>query len=208
MTATPLDNLDTLRERAGFLTVGETIALFERGVLALDPFSILIGRDVEFAGACRIEPGVVLEARNGGHLRIGVDAAFGMGTKVQAYGGRISVGGGAEIGLDRGFVVRADGRGTEIAIGEQSRILGGGALFGASQIGRGAQILGAIEANGISLADGESYRGADPDSRGGVLKGAGVARGLSVGRGEVVSAFGDFALAPKRRQAEFHRRPS
>lgn len=208
MTPAIFAGLEAGRRRTGFLTVEETAALTSRHVFVMDPFSTLIGRDVVFAGGCRIEPSVLLDARDGGRVEIGTDTVLGMGTKLQANAGRLFIGAGAEIGLDRGFVVRADGPGVEITVGARARLLGGGALFGNATIGDGAQLLGPIDAFGVRLAAGEDYRAADPDLRGGVLKGAGVARGLFVGRGEVVQAFGDFAAAPVRRQAEFHRRPS
>jgi hypothetical protein len=58
------------------------------------------------------------------------------------------------------------------------------------RIGTGAQILGSISARAVTLADGADHAFADPDQRGGVLKGTGTARNLSVGVGQVVNGLG------------------
>ena len=91
-----------------------------------------------------------------------------------------------------------------IAIGENVRLLGGGSLTHANNIGDGAQIIGPIRSQNCILAAGRSYRHPVADERGAVLKGSGVARGITLAQGMVFQAFGLFADASVRQQSFFH----
>lgn len=82
---------------------------------------------------------------------------------------------------------------------------GGCELIGVCELGRGAQILGAISARSVRLGGGRGgYRWPVADERGAVLKGAGIAEGIVLEAGEVRSCRASFADAPTERQAAYH----
>lgn len=195
---------DDARLRLGFLTVEQTIALATQRVTILDPGSTLISPAVTFATGVVIWPGVTLQCRDGGRLRVGTKTILFSGARVVAQAGEITIGDESEIGDEGGFTIQVLARDQRITIGNGARLLGGGSLTLSNDIGDGAQILGPIRAQDIRLGGGGSYRHPEPDERGGVLKGAGVARTLDVPKGRVIQAFGLFAEAPMHPQSFFH----
>ncbi len=206
MSAAPAST-DSARRRLGFLGVGETAALSEHGVVIPDPASTLVSPDVVLREGVVLWPGTILQTLGAGRLVIGAGTVLFPGTRIVADGGSISIRGGAEIGEEGGFTIRAmAGETTEV--GDGARLLGGGSLTLSNRIGWGAQILGPIRCQSCSLGDGDTYRDPDPDQRGGVLKGSGVARGIIVPQGHVIQAFGLFAEAPLRAQSYFHPKPT
>jgi carbonic anhydrase/acetyltransferase-like protein (isoleucine patch superfamily) len=194
---------DAARERFGFLSEAETIALSRLGVMLLDPGSVLVSGDVRLAEDVVLWPNVILQISAGGRITIGPGTNLFPGTRIVASGGSVTVGAGAEIGEEGGFTLKA-GAAETIDIGDGARLLGGGSLTLSNRIGRGAQILGPIRCQNCLLGDGGTYRDPEPDARGGVLKGSGVARGIEVPQGHVIQAFGLFAEAVMRRQSYFH----
>ncbi len=193
---------DDARQALGFMTVGETEALGERGIVVPDPNSVLVSARVELASGIVLWPGIVLQLANG-RLAIGAGTQCYPGTRVVVEGGSVVIGRDCEIGEEGGFTVKAD-IGRIIAIADGARLLGGGSLSGSNHVGAGGQILGGIRCRDCHLGDGGDHREPDPGLRGGVLKGFGVARGLNVPRGHVIQGFGDFAEAPLRHQTFFH----
>jgi hypothetical protein len=194
---------DAARERLGFLSEVEIIALSRLGILSPDPGSVLVSGDVRLAEDVVLWPNVILQISAGGRITIGPGTNLFPGTRIVASGGSVTVGAGAEIGEEGGFTLKA-GAGETIDIGDGARLLGGGSLTLSNRIGRGAQILGPIRCQNCLLGDGGTYRDPEPDARGGVLKGSGVARGIEVPQGHVIQAFGLFAEAVMRRQSYFH----
>jgi hypothetical protein len=194
---------DAARERLGFLSEAETIALSRLGIMLPDPGSVLVSGDVRLAEDVVLWPNVILQISAGGRITIGPGTNLFPGTRIVASGGSVTVGAGAEIGEEGGFTLKA-GAGETIDIGDGARLLGGGSLTLSNRIGRGAQILGPIRCQNCLLGDGGTYRDPEPDARGGVLKGSGVARGIEVPQGHVIQAFGLFAEAVMRRQSYFH----
>jgi carbonic anhydrase/acetyltransferase-like protein (isoleucine patch superfamily) len=168
------------RKALDCLTLEETAAFAHISIV--DPFSTLIGRRVRFGAGVLLWPGTSLLTQEGGE---------------------IDVGAGAEIGGQGGFTLRAS-LGWRLMVGAGARLSGGGVLSGRSQIGAGAQIIGAIDARDVELAEGGDWRSPDPDLRGAVLKGAGRAFGVSLGRGRVIQAFGMFDAADEKPQSFFH----
>lgn len=199
-----LDPIDDMRRRAGFLTVSETLSLADRGIIVLDPFSTLISPKVAFSRGVKIWPGVTIECASTGIVIIADDVVLHSGTRIAAKDGQISVGKSVEIGDEGGFTIRVERTGDLIEIGEGARILGGGSMTMSNVIGNGAQILGPIRLQNCRLSGGGTYRDADPDKRGAVLKGSGVARNIDLPRGKVIQAFGLFSEAPVRDQSFFH----
>jgi carbonic anhydrase/acetyltransferase-like protein (isoleucine patch superfamily) len=194
---------DAARERLGFLSEAEIIALSRLGILSPDPGSVLVSGDVRLAEDVVLWPNVILQISAGGRITIGPGTNLFPGTRIVASGGSVTVGAGAEIGEEGGFTLKA-GAGETIDIGDGARLLGGGSLTLSNRIGRGAQILGPIRCQNCLLGDGGTYRDPEPDARGGVLKGSGVARGIEVPQGHVIQAFGLFAEDVMRRQSYFH----
>ena len=195
---------DDARRALGFLSLAGTAALAERGVLVPTPGAVLVSPGVALAEGVVLWPGVILSADAPGLLTVGAGTQLHGGTRVvAAAGGRVEIGGEAEIGEEGGFTIKAEA-GHAIRIGSRARLLGNGSLTLSNEIGDGAQVLGPIRMQSCTLAGGGSWRDPDPDERGAVLKGAGVARGIVLTRGSVIQAFGLFAEAPVRRQTEFH----
>jgi carbonic anhydrase/acetyltransferase-like protein (isoleucine patch superfamily) len=194
---------DAARERLGFLSEAEIIALSRLGIMLPDPGSVLVSGDVRLAEDVVLWPNVILQISAGGRITIGPGTNLFPGTRIVASGGSVTVGAGAEIGEEGGFTLKA-GAAETIDIGDGARLLGGGSLTLSNRIGRGAQILGPIRCQNCLLGDGGTYRDPEPDARGGVLKGSGVARGIEVPQGHVIQAFGLFAEAVMRRQSYFH----
>jgi len=194
---------DEARRRLGFLSREQTAALGQRGILLPDPGSVLVSPGVQVEEDVVLWPNIVLQGSSGGRIAIGRGTNLFPGTRVVVSAGSLTIGAGAEIGEEGGFTIKA-GVGDTIAIGDGTRLLGGGSLTMSNQIGRGAQIIGPIRCQNCTLGGGGTYRDPEPDERGGVLKGSGVARGIEVPRGHVIQAFGLFAEAVMRRQSYFH----
>lgn len=207
MTGTDLERLlrkvDASRRSLGFLEVGAMVALADRGIHLLDPFSILISPEAEIEPGAVLFPNVVLDTGAGGAIRIGAGTRLFSGTYIRADGGAVSVGRRAEIGADGGFSLMASA-GVAIAVGDRARLTGGGILSENCDIGDGAQILGRIDVRACRLAEGGAYDEADPDRRGAVLKGHGQARDIHLAQGQVIQGFGLFSQAEVRMQSFFH----
>jgi hypothetical protein len=194
---------DAARCYLGLLSLEETAALGERGVVIPDPSSVLVSPGVAFGDGVVLWPGAILQRSGEGALAIGSGTILYPGTRIVAAGGSIEIGADTEIGEEGGFTIKAEPD-HAIAIGDGARLLGGGSLALSNRIGRGAQILGPIRCQSCRLGDGDTHRGTDPDERGGVRKGSGVARNIHVPQGWVVQAFGLFADAVMRPQSYFH----
>jgi hypothetical protein len=194
---------DAARRSLGFLSLAQTAALAEDGIVVPDPASTLVSPGVTLGQGVVLWPGIVLQRLGGGSLAVGAGTILHSGTRIVAADGRAEIGAGAEIGEEGGFTLKAEA-GADILVGDGARLLGGGSLTLSNRIGGGAQVLGPIRCRNCTLGDGGTWRDPDPDRRGGVLKGSGVARGLHVPQGRVVEAFGSFAEAPMRWQSYFH----
>jgi carbonic anhydrase/acetyltransferase-like protein (isoleucine patch superfamily) len=194
---------DAARERLGFLSEAEIIALSRLGIMLPDPGSVLVSGDVRLAEDVVLWPNVILQISAGGRITIGRGTNLFPGTRIVASGGSVTIGARTEIGEEGGFTLKA-GAGETIEIGDWARLLGGGSLTLSNRIGRGAQILGPVRCQNCLLGDGGTYRDPEPDERGGVLKGSGIARGIEVPQGHVIQAFGLFAEAVMRPQSYFH----
>jgi hypothetical protein len=195
--------IDLQRKDQGFLTIHELLRLGERDNVVLAPFSTLISAGVQIGAGNIFYPGVVVEIRNGGAIRIGDRNRFSMQTYLLADAGELTIGSHNEFG-DGGVSVKALGTEGIIAIGDRGRYAQGAQIVGRNTLGSGSQVLGPIAVQGCALGAGESYGHPDPDVRGAVLKGAGLARDLVVGQGEVVSRRASFEQADIERQAAYH----
>ena len=195
--------LDRVRAGRGFLTLAETFALAETGNAVLDPFSLLIGRDVRIGRDNVFYPNVTIAREGAGTIAIGDGNTFHSGSALFAAGGRIVIGARNQFG-EGGFVAKADRPGTAIEIGDHGRYLGGAAVHGAARLGSGSQILGAIAVQDCTLAAGGCYEEPNPDARGAVLKGVGRARHLTLATGQVIQGSGVFDTRDIRPQSFYH----
>lgn len=193
------------REAQGFLSIEAILGLQRNRIVVLNPFATFISKHVHFSGSCQIGSGAILMASAADSLVIEDGVTFAGNVEVEAInGGKIRIGNNAAIGHDGGFSIKANRSNAVIQIGENARLMGGGALYGKSIVGDGAQILGSIKVQDCILDGGGNFEEADPGLRGAVLKGMGWANGLKISRGQVIQACGDFSLAPVRQQVEFH----
>lgn len=193
------------RDALGYLSVDATCALAGQGVLVLDPNSTLIARSVAVGAGTVIYPGAVISCDEDSAVSVGERCVLYPGCLLEAReGGRIVIRHEVELGPG-GVTIRAFESSDVIEIEELVRISGNCDLTGASELGRGAQILGAVSARSVRLAGGlGGYRWPDPDQRGAVLKGAGIADGITLGRGEVRSCRASFNDAKTERQSSYH----
>ena len=198
-----MNQLDELRRAQGLLTIAEVMALIRSGNVIYDPFSVLIARGCEIGRDNVLFPCTYLFRSAGCTLTVGDGNVFHTNTVFAAEAGDIRIGSGNQFG-EGGFAAKANRDGAGIRIGDGGRYLGGGSAYGNCDFGSGTQILGAITVDNCQLEAGESYRGPDPDSRGGLLKGLGSARGLTVPTGRVIAGNGVFRAEDMQLQSYFH----
>ncbi|MEV6595836.1 hypothetical protein AB0M36_03120 [Actinoplanes sp. NPDC051346] len=197
---------DRQRVARGLHTVAEVLELAENGLVVLDPYSVLISTSARLGPGSVCYPGVVVECDAESTCVLGVDNVLLPGTYLVATGGgSVRLGDGNRIG-EGGARLTSEHPDAPVRIGDRVRVNGGAAIAGPAWLGDGSQVLGAINAQRVTLAAGGDWTHPDPDARGGVLKGLGRARGIEVGLGEVVNGCGDFAAAPVERQLVYHPR--
>ena len=141
---------------------------------------------VEVGPGCVLYPGCVLEAREGGQITVGANGELGPG----------------------GVHLRAAGVESRLILRDEVRLAGGCELMGACELGKGAQILGAVSARSVRLGGGlGGHRWPVADERGAVLKGAGIADGVALRQGEVKNCRASFSDVPVERQSAYHPSP-
>lgn len=191
---------DSIRRDLGFLTVSEVLQLCTTQQI-LDPSSTLISVKVQLGEGNVFYPGVVLQADDESSCVIGHRNVFYPGAFVSAeHGGMILMGSGITLGP--GNVQLKAGRGDAVAVGDSARLANGPVVTGRSVLGSGSQIVGAVEAQSVVLADGGDFQSSPPEKRGAVLKGAGLACGVRLAPGDLLQGFGDFAAANAVRQTD------
>ena len=197
--------IDRQRRAAGFLAVGQILELAADNTV-LDPLGLLISVGAEVGTGNVFYPGVVVETRSGGTIRIGNRNTFYPQSLVLADAGRIAIGSGNELGP--GGLTLHSSAGAEITVGDGGRYNQGAQIGAGARLGGGSQVLGAIAVIDSVLEAGASYRHSDPDQRGGVLKGSGTASGIVVRQGEVINRRVMFEQAAVERQTAYHPKPS
>lgn len=198
--------IDEQRHRRGFLSIARILERYSKNII-LDPFSTLINEGVEMGEGNVIYPNVIIEARNGGSLVLGDRNILYPGTLFLADQGTIRIGHDNEFG-DGGLRLKANSPNTLIVIGDSGRYTNNAAIVGPCVLGSGSQVLGPINVQNCDLEAGDSYRGDDPDTRAGVLKGFGQARNLTVKQGEVINGRGLFEQTNVERQIVYHPKKS
>lgn len=204
MTDALVAGTDEHRARHGFRTLAEMAELAETNVV-FDLHSTLIAREATIGVDNVIYPCVVVRC-DGGECTIGSGNTLHPTTTVLAAdGGRITIGDGCSLGPG-GVQLKANKPGDVLVVGDRVRLLNGAEVVGASVLGAGSQVIGAIAAQRVRLGGGDDFTGPDPDRRGAVLKGFGFAREVSLETGDVVNGLGDFASTPVERQIAYHPR--
>jgi hypothetical protein len=193
------------RRALGFMSVQELERLGGTGVLVPDPSSPLVSPRARIGQGTVIYPTVIIDVDADSAITIGRHCRLYPGALLEAReGAQIIIADDAELGPG-GVSIRVRGRGNAVVLESEVRLSGGCELSGDCRLGRGAQLLGAISARGVTLGGGlGGHDWPDPDGRGAVLKGAGLADGIALERGEVRSCRPSFADAPTERQSAHH----
>ena len=196
--------IDAQRIASGYMSV---VQLLEASTASqnvfLDPFSTLVSCDAQMGSGNLFYPNVVIEVTNGGKIVLGSNNVFYPGTLLQADQGTITIGDGNELGSG-GLQIKANRPDAAIEIGDQGRYMNAAEIMGRCLLGSGSQILGPITVQNCHLQAGDSYKGTQPETRAGLLKGFGLARNLTVKRGEVINGQGNFSDCPVEQQAAYH----
>lgn len=198
-----LEAIDRTRERHGFLSLAEMLALEDSGNVIFDPFSTLIARDAVIGKNNVFHPNARIDCRAEAALRIGSGNIFHSNTVVEAATNAIVIGDGNLFG-EGAVCVKANAPGSAITIGDNGRYCGIVNLFGKTTLGSGSQILGNITAGNCSLAEGRSYSHPVADERGAVLKGTGIVREIHLSQGQVIDGWGVFRSGDALPQSSFH----
>ncbi len=191
---------DSIRQEFGYLTVAEILQLCATQKI-LDPSSTLISRKAQLGEGNVFYPGTVIAVDEQSFCVIGDRNIFYPGTFLSAVdGGMLLL--GSEIALGPGGVQLTAGRSDAVAVGDRARLTNGAVVTGRSVLGSGSQIVGAIRAESVVLADGGDHASLPAEKRGSVLKGSGVARGLRLAPGDLVHGFGELTSATLERQTD------
>jgi len=199
--------LKETRHTKGFLDPKETMVIIGTSNTVLDPYSVLISKNVSVGTGNILYPNVVIECADNAKITIGNDNVFYPGTYLLSSTGSISIGDNNELGMN-GCTIRANSSEAAIRIGSGGRYCDGANIMGQSNLGDGSQILGNIIVQSCTLAPGSTYQVPDPNERGAVLKGFGIARNLTLEKGLVINGAGDFASSPTEWQRDYHSTPS
>jgi bifunctional N-acetylglucosamine-1-phosphate-uridyltransferase/glucosamine-1-phosphate-acetyltransferase GlmU-like protein len=198
-----LEAIDRTRERHGFLSLAQTLALQDRGNVIFDPFSTLISRRATIGEDNVFHPNTRVDCQEGATLRIGSRNLFHSGTVIEVASNSIAIGDGNQFG--EGLVcVKANAPGAAVDIGDNCRLCGVINLFGKTTLGSGSQVLGDISVYDCALAAGQPHSHPVADERGAVLKGSGSARALRLATGQVIDGWGVFRSEDALPQSSFH----
>jgi carbonic anhydrase/acetyltransferase-like protein (isoleucine patch superfamily) len=198
-----VEKINEIRRKAGYLSIEEVLMLHDRENVVLDPFSLLISKDVEIGEKNVFYPNVVIQREDQGNIRVADENTFFLNTYLFANQGTIDIGRKNHFG-DGGCTIKANNPDAHIVVGDNGRYINGAVIIGNSDLGSGSQIIGSITVQDTVLAGGQNFQHANPDERGAVLKGIGLARGLYVAQGKVINAFGSFQDAPIESQSKYH----
>jgi acetyltransferase-like isoleucine patch superfamily enzyme len=103
-----LAKIDAQRTSRGFMSVTELLEkLSSEKNVVLDPFSVLVSRDVKIGNGNILYPNVIIETQNEGTISVGNNNVFFPGALLLANHGRIIIGDGNEFG-DGGVSIKAN----------------------------------------------------------------------------------------------------
>lgn len=197
-----IKQLDKERKNKEFLTITDLLQIRVNGNIIMDPFSLLISREVKVGKNNIFYPSVVIES-NKGDIDIGNGNIFYMNTSFLAKNGSITIGSKNQFGSG-GCTVNAIGKNAKIIIGDKGRYSNNPLIIGKTTLGSGTQILGNVTTKDCILENGKDFLEPNPNIRGAVLKGTGVAQNIYLQKGCVINAFGNFKDAPIELQSTYH----
>lgn len=172
-----LEKLNYQRLEQGCYTITELLEIADN--VFYDPFSTIITRNVTLGKGNKFLPNAVILAENNSKVEIGNNNYFGSSTTIQANN-------------------------NELIIESNCRIDGKVSIYGNSKMRNGSQILGFIQVYDCELEAGGGFLEADPNLRGGVLKGVGRAKNIKVKKGHVINGLGDFKQEQEELQINYH----
>lgn len=201
---TTFNEINLQRTRKNYLSIEETIELTQKGNTILDPFSVLISKNVIIGKNNIFYPNVIIEINDiVSCITLGNNNIFYPQTFLLAEnGGHIEV--ENDNRFEGGVSIKANIADSLITIGNLGRYLNGVQMIGQCNFGSGSQVIGNITVQNCVLEEGESYLCGNPDLRGGLLKGFGIAKNLTIGKGKVIEGFGKFDPSNIRYQSFFH----
>ncbi len=194
-----IDKMNEQREHNGYKTIEQLFELAQENTI-YDLYSVLISKNVRFGKGNVIYPNVLIECTNG-VIIIGDNNKLFSGTNIQVNGSEVKIGSSNEIG-ENGCSIQTT-KGITV-IKNECRLKNNAQIMDNCTLGDGAQVLGCIKVLHCILGDGQSYKGKDPNERGGVLKGQGIAKGLTVKKGEVINGNGEMSENMIERQEQYH----
>ncbi|MEE2524600.1 hypothetical protein V1639_13910 [Pseudarthrobacter sp. J75] len=134
-----ISSIDKTRLEAGYLSVTELLEMAHQNTF-LDPFSILISRNVILGEGNTFHPNVLVSCRQG-QCFIGSGNTFHAGTTVMVdAGGMVLMGSNCTLGPG-GVLLLADQRNSRLVVEDAVRVLGGVSLSGSNVLQHGSEIL-------------------------------------------------------------------
>lgn len=188
--------MNRVREEHGYRTLSDLLELGKKNTI-FDIFSVLIGRSAVLGINNIIYPNVVIK----GKTSIADSNILFTGTNIQALNGKIEIGSGNEIGENAASIKAVD---ADIIIKNKCRLMNSAHILDGCYLGDGSQVLGNIKIVNCYLADGESYRGMNPNNRGGVIKGFGSGNSLKIEKGFVINGNGTMINEMAEKQEKYH----
>ena len=197
-----IEHMDGHRAANGYHTIEELITVIGARNTIIDPFSVLISRNVTIGRGNTISSGVAFIADSSSTMRIGDNNLFSNNTRLEAANAASIILGSNNSFGDGVVIVKCNTNNGNMIFGNNCRFDGRINTYGDCAFGDGSQILGTINVYNCTLRGGGAHTEPDPGKRAGLLKGIGTTRGLTVEAGMVLNGFGPFdqmAVEPRRK---------
>lgn len=201
-----INYIDSYRERNHFYKIQELIEILGKENTLIDPFSILISKNILIGKGNIFFPGVALISDDSSSLTIGDNNVFSNGTRIESANNASIEIGNSNAFNDGTICVKCNIKGGAMIFGDRCRFDGRINIFGNCSFGSGAQIIGTINAYNCILFAGGDFSESDPDKRAGLLKGFGTAKNVTVGVGMVINGLGDFDSKNVEWQSNYHKK--
>jgi hypothetical protein len=201
-----INYIDSYRKQNRFYMIRELIEIIGTENTLIDPFSLLISKNIQIGKGNIFFPGVTLISDDSSSLSIGDNNVFSNGTRIESAN-NASIAIGNSNSFNDGIIsVKCNIKGGAMIFGDRCRFDGRINIFGNCSFGNGAQIIGTINVYNCTLLAGGDYSESDPDKRAGLLKGFGTAKNVSVGVGMVINGIGDFDSKKVEWQSNYHKK--
>jgi len=200
-----LEHMDAFRKANGYYSIEELITGIGSTNTIIDPFSVLIGKNIYLGQGNTIHPSVILHAENGSSLSIGDDNLFSSCTRIEVANNSSIIIGDRNVFYDGTVCIKCNVENGEVIIGNNCGFDGRINIFGKCFFGNGSRIIGTINVYNCVLEEGGDSTEPNPDNRAGLIKGIGTARDLKVNAGMVINGFGDFDQSKIEPQSNYHK---